>query len=81
MDRRIPKAPQRIDDSQMEKIVGGTGVYAGNPLMGMLDMYYQMAMEAQDPVAKADAARTYNETLDKLMHQGVNCAGYRHIPM
>ncbi len=70
-----------IEDRQAEEISGGNGVYDGNPLMGMLDMYYQMAMEETDPVRKADAARCYNETLERLMSQGVNCAGYRHIPV
>ena len=65
----------------MEQVTGGNTVYDGNPLMGMLDMYYRMAMEESNPALKADAARRYNQTLDQLMSQGVNCAGYRHIPM
>ena len=72
---------KKMDDSLTEQLSGGNGIYDGNPLMGMLDMYYRMAMEESNPALKADAARRYNQTLDQLMSQGVNCAGYRHIPM
>lgn len=72
---------KKMDDSLTEQLSGGNGIYDGNPLMGMLDMYYRMAMEETNPALKADAARSYNQTLDQLMSQGVNCAGYRHIPM
>ena len=77
----MEKKIQKLDDSLMEHVTGGIGVYDGNPLMGMLDMYYQMATEETNPELKADAARLYNQTLDQLMRQGVNCAGYRHIQM
>ena len=72
---------KKMEDSRTEQASGGNGVYDGNPLMGMLDMYYRMAMEETNPELKADAARRYNQTLDQLMSQSVNCAGYRHIPM
>ena len=49
--------------------------------MGMLDMYYQIAMEESDPAKKAEAVRVYNRTLDQMMHDGVNCTGYRYIQM
>ena len=71
---------KKMEDSRAEQAAGGNGVYDGNPLMGMLDLYYQIAMEETNPALKADAARSYNQTLDQLMSQGVNCAGYRHIP-
>ena len=70
----------QIKDFRLEEITGGSsGPFEGNPLTGMLDTYYQVAMEEKNPAARAEAARVYNETLDNLMHQGVNCAGYRHI--
>ncbi len=72
---------KKMDDSLTEQLSGGNGAYDGNPLMGMLDMYYQMAMEEMNPELKVDAASRYNQTLDQLMSQGVNCAGYRHIQM
>ena len=72
---------KKMEDSRAEEAACGNGVYDGNPLMGMLDMYYRMAMEETNPELKADAARRYNQTLDQLMSQGVNCAGYRRIPM
>ncbi len=70
---------KKMEDIQVEQAVGGNGIYDGNPLMVMLDMYYQVALEETDPERKADAVRCYNQTLDQLMSQGVNCAGYRHI--
>ena len=72
---------KKMEDSRAEQAAGGNGGYDGNPLMGMLDLYYQIAMEETNPALKADAASRYNQTLDQLMSQGVNCAGYRHIPM
>ena len=72
---------EKMEDSQIGQIAGGSGIYEGNPLMGMLDMYYQMAAEEANPAVKADAVRRYNQTLDQLMGQGVNCAGYRHLPV
>ena len=72
---------KKMEDSRAEQAAGGNGDYDGNPLMGMLDLYYQIAMEETNPALKADAASRYNQTLDQLMSQGVNCAGYRHIPM
>ena len=75
----IKNTVKKIEDVQMEQVTGGNSVYDGNPLTGMLEMYYQMAMEVADPAARAEAAAVYNETLDKLLAEGVNCAGYRHI--
>ena len=75
----VEKNRIKMEDGRIEQVVGGNGVYEGNPLTGMLDMYYQIAMEETEPAAKAEAAETYNRTLDKLMSEGVNCAGYRHI--
>lgn len=74
------KNANQMEDFHLEEITGGSnGPFEGNPLTGMLDTYYQIAREEKNPAAKAEAARVYNETLDNLLHQGVNCAGYRHI--
>lgn len=75
----MEKDRTKMEDCQIEQVVGGNGVYEGNPLIGMLEMYYRMAMEETDPAAKAKAAETYNRTLDRMMSEGVNCAGFRHI--
>ena len=71
---------EMINDSTLENVAGGNGAVQ-NPLLGMLDMYYQIAMEETDPAKKAEAVRVYNQTLDKLMRDGVNCTGYRFIQM
>ncbi len=73
------KKQETISDSKLEGVAGGNGAAVQNPLLGMLDMYYQIAMEETDPAAKAEAVRVYNQTLDKLMHDGVNCTGFRFI--
>ena len=72
---------KKMDDSLTEQLSGGNGAYDGNPLMGMLDMYYQIAMEETNPAAKAEAVRVYNRTLEQMMRDGVNCTGYRFIQM
>jgi hypothetical protein len=69
----------QMEDYRLEEITGGSAPIGGTPLTGMLDTYYQIAMEEKKPAARAEAARVYNETLDNLLRQGVNCAGYRHI--
>lgn len=73
------KKQDRINDSSLENVAGGNSAAVQNPLLGMLDMYYQIAMEETDPAKKAEAVRAYNQTLDKLMREGVNCSGYRFI--
>ena len=74
------KKARQAEDFKMEEITGGSGgPFEGNPLTGMLDTYYQIALEEKNPAARAEAASVYNKTLDDLLHQGVNCAGYRHI--
>ena len=75
------KKQNMINDSSLENVAGGNSAAAQNPLLGMLDMYYQIAMEETDPAKKAEAVRVYNQTLDKLMRDGVNCTGYRFIQM
>ena len=75
------KKQNMINDSSLENVAGGNSAAAQNPLLGMLDMYYQIATEESDPAKKAEAVRVYNQTLDKLMHNGVNCTGYRFIQM
>ncbi|MBR7075162.1 MAG: hypothetical protein IKI39_08655 [Oscillospiraceae bacterium] len=75
------KKQDRINDSSLESVAGGNGAAVQNPLLGMLDMYYQIAMEESDPAKKAEAVRVYNRTLDQMMHDGVNCTGYRYIQM
>ena len=45
----MEKDRTKLEDSQIEQVVGGNGVYEGNPLNGMLEMYYRMAMEETDP--------------------------------
>ena len=75
------KKQDRINDSSLESVAGGNGAAVQNPLIGMLDMYYQIAMEERKKKKKAEAVRAYNVTLDKLMHDGVNCTGYRYIQM
>ena len=73
------KKQETISDSKLEGVAGGNGAAVQNPLLGMLDMYYHIAMEETNPAAKAEAVRVYNQTLDKLMHDGVNCTGFRFI--
>ena len=83
------KAPKREDrrgaaclaDEKLGGVTGGTSLRTANPLVGMLDMYYRTAREETDPAAKAEAVRVYNETLEKLTREGVNCAGYRPFQM
>ena len=73
------KKTEAVSNDSLESVAGGNGAAVQNPLLGMLDMYYQIAMEETDPAAKAEAVRVYNQTLDKLMHDGVNCTGFRFI--
>ena len=75
------KKQETISDSKLEGVAGGNGAAVQNPLLGMLDMYYQIAMEETDPAAKAEAVRVYNRTLEQMMRDGVNCTGYRFIQM
>ena len=75
------KKQNMINDSSLENVAGGNSAAAQNPLLGMLDMYYQIAMEENDPAKKAEAVRVYNRTLDQMMRDGVNCTGYRYIQM
>lgn len=70
-----------VSDDSLESVAGGNGAAVQNPLLGMLDMYYQIAMEETDPAAKAEAVRVYNRTLEQMMRDGVNCTGYRFIQM
>ena len=70
-----------VSDDSLESVAGGNGAAVQNPLLGMLDMYYQVAMEETDPAAKAEAVRVYNRTLEQMMRDGVNCTGYRFIQM
>ena len=70
-----------VSDDSLENVAGGNGAAVQNPLLGMLDMYYQIAMEETDPAAKAEAVRVYNRTLEQMMRDGVNCTGYRFIQM
>ena len=73
------KKTEAVSDDSLESVAGGNGAAVQNPLLGMLDMYYQIAMEETDPAAKAEAVRVYNRTLEQMMRDGVNCAGYRFI--
>lgn len=75
------KKQNMINDCSLENVAGGNSAAAQNPLLGMLDMYYQIAMEENDPAKKAEAVRVYNRTLDQMMRDGVNCTGYRFIQM
>ena len=75
------KEREAVSDSMLENVAGGNGAAVQNPLLGMLDMYYQIAMEETDPAAKAEAVRVYNRTLEQMMRDGVNCTGYRFIQM
>ena len=70
-----------VSDDSLESVAGGNGAAVQNPLLGMLDMYYQIAMEETDPAAKAEAVRVYNRTLEQMMRDDVNCTGYRFIQM
>lgn len=70
-----------VSDDSLESVAGGNGAAVQNPLLGMLDMYYQIATEETDPAAKAEAVRVYNRTLEQMMRDGVNCTGYRFIQM
>ena len=73
------KKTEAVSDDSLESVAGGNGAAVQNPLLGMLDMYYQIAMEETDPAAKAEAVRVYNRTLEQMMRDGVNCTGYRFI--
>ena len=75
------KEREAVSDSMLENVAGGNGAAVQNPLLGMLDMYYQITMEETDPAAKAEAVRVYNRTLEQMMRDGVNCTGYRFIQM
>ncbi len=75
------KKTEAVSDDSLESVAGGNGAAVQNPLLGMLDMYYQIAMEETDPAAKAEAVRVYNRTLEQMMRDGVNCTGYRFIQM
>ena len=46
------KKQDRINDSSLESVAGGNGAAVQNPLLSMLDMYYQIAMEENDPAKK-----------------------------
>lgn len=72
---------EMINDSTLENVAGGNGAAVQNPLLGMLDTYYQIAMEETDPAKKTEAVRVYNQTLDKLMRDGINCTGHKFIQM
>ena len=67
------------DERSLEEVSGGNNAAVPNPLMMMLDMYYQIAMEKTDPLARADAVKVYNQTLEKMIREGGNCAGYSFI--
>ena len=75
------KKTEAVSVDSLEGVAGGNGAAVQNPLLGMLDMYYQIAMEESDPAKKAEAVRVYNRTLDQMMRDGVNCTGYRYIQM
>ena len=75
------KKTEAVSDDSLESVAGGNGAAVQNPLLGMLDMYYQIAMEETDPAAKAEAVRVYNRTLEQMMRDGVNCTRYRFIQM
>ena len=75
------KKTEAVSVDSLENVAGGNSAAAQNPLLGMLDMYYQIAMEENDPAKKAEAVRVYNRTLDQMMRDGVNCTGYRFIQM
>ncbi len=61
---------KKLAGDEMESVTGGQGGYVPNPMMVMLDMYYQTAMEQTEPAAKAEAIRVYNHTLEKMMRRG-----------
>jgi ABC-type amino acid transport substrate-binding protein len=70
-----------VSDGSLESVAGGNDTAVQNPLLGMLDVYYQIAMSETSPAAKAEAVRVYNRTLEQMMRDGVNCTGYRYIQM
>ena len=73
------KVSQQLEENQLEDVAGGNNEPVPNPLMVMLNMYYHIATEETDPAAKAKAVREYNQTLEQMLHEGIDCTGYRFI--
>ena len=72
---------QPLENEQLKDVAGGTGAAVMNPLLVMLEMYYHIAQEESNPAAKAEAVNVYNQTLDELTRQGIDCREYKALQL
>ena len=50
-------------------------------MLVMLEMYYHIAQEESNPAAKAEAVKVFNQTLDELTRQGIDCKEYKALQL
>lgn len=72
---------QPLKNEQLKEVAGGTGAAVMNPLLVMLEMYYHIAQEESNPAAKAEAVKVFNQTLDELTRQGIDCKEYKALQL
>lgn len=72
---------QPLESEQLKNVTGGTGAAVMNPLLVMLEMYYHIAQEGNNPAAKAEAVNVYNQTLEELTRQGIDCKEYKALQL
>ena len=72
---------QPLENEQLKDVAGGTSAAVMNPLLVMLEMYYHIAQEESNTAAKAEAVNVYNQTLEELTRQGIDCKEYKALQL